>query len=74
MDVRYDGNYVDLEERIQDLEMELDVNKKILKAAERQLWMLQALENSGVDNWEGWDHAIDQLSKEHPEYWDDCEF
>lgn len=45
--------------------------KKKLAAAEHELLLWNAVSAAGVDNWDGYDYAIQALLEDHPDYFGD---
>lgn len=46
------------------MEETVTISKKYLEQLERDSALLEALENAGVDNWSGWDDAMEMLESE----------
>ncbi len=42
---------------------------ELLGAAENELMFLNCLRNAGVDNWEGYDYAIEMYHSEEDDYY-----
>lgn len=53
-------------ESVPDEHIEM-ISVEELKKLRRAQYMLQCLENAGVDNWDGRDYAIDEYRKRYPE-------
>ena len=43
----------------------ITISKKEYEQLQKDQWFLQCLQGAGVDNWEGYDYAIEMLSLIH---------
>lgn len=46
---------------------EITILKEDFEEMQRELYMLECLRAAGVDNWDGYDYAIDEYRKKYPE-------
>ena len=49
---------------VNNMEETITITKKEYEQLQRDQWLLECLRGAGVDNWEGYDYAIEMMNED----------